>query len=29
MKAPAFSYARPISLAEVISLMTEHGEEAR
>lgn len=29
MKAPAFSYARPISLAEVMSLMSEHGEEAR
>lgn len=29
MKAPAFSYARPSSLAEVLSLMAEHGEEAR
>ena len=29
MKAPAFSYARPSSLAEVLALMAEHGEEAR
>lgn len=29
MKAPAFSYARPSSLGEVMSLMAEHGEEAR
>jgi carbon-monoxide dehydrogenase medium subunit len=29
MKAPAFSYTRPSSLGEVMSLMAEHGEEAR
>ena len=29
MKAPAFSYARPSSLGEVLSLMAEHGDGAR
>ena len=29
MKAPAFDYARPASLAEVFSLMAEHGDDAK
>ena len=29
MKAPAFDYARPGSLAEVFALMAEHGDDAR
>jgi len=29
MKAPAFDYARPASLAEVFALMETHGDEAR
>ncbi len=29
MKAPAFSYARPAQLAEVFSLLEQHGDEAR
>lgn len=29
MKAPAFSYARPRQLHEVLTLLTQHGDEAR
>ena len=29
MKAPAFDYARPASLAEVFALMEAHGDDAR
>ena len=29
MKAPAFSYTRPAQLAEVFSLLAQHGDEAR
>ena len=29
MKAPAFAYARPKELTEVLALMTEHGDNAR
>lgn len=29
MKAPAFSYTRPTQLAEVFSLLEQHGDEAR
>lgn len=29
MKAPAFSYARPTTMGEVFTLMSEHGEDAR
>ena len=29
MKAPAFAYARPRDLAEVLALMAEHGDNAR
>jgi hypothetical protein len=29
MKAPAFAYARPKELTEVLALMAEHGDNAR
>ena len=29
MKAPAFSYARPTRLADVLTLLEKHGDEAR
>jgi len=29
MKAPAFSYSRPRQLHEVLTLLAEHGDEAR
>ena len=29
MKAPAFAYARPVRLTDVLALLEKHGDEAR